>query len=303
MPNGPKGPNLVHDGPKGPVQIPDLLLCVGAQKSGTTWLYNRLAAHPETRNCSHKELHYFTAVHGNSLMGPGLKMRMMARMIQHHPKEVMRYLQAQAQGETGPRDVARVFRPMNDRWYAGLFTGPGRYAMDFTPEYAELNDAAHAHIKRLSTRCKVLFVMREPLDRALSAVRYVFKQSGRDIAAASPDEILAVAQKPVIARLSRYDQTVAMLQRHYPATDLRFLIYETMMSDKVATLQGLCDWLEIAPLELNSDALERRDNPTVPHPLPDAVIAHLHTALAPVRANIEASFPEAARAWAGVKQP
>lgn len=280
--------------------IPDLLLCVGAQKSGTTWLYNRLADHDETRQGSHKELHYFTSVHNGGLMGPTLKANAMKRMLERHPKRVAKYIQCQATGERGPRDVHRVFRPMNDNWYAGIFQGQGRYAMDFTPEYAQLPDAGHAHVRRVSERQKVIFIMREPLDRALSAVRYVFKQGGLDIRTASEAEMLAVAQKPVIVQLSQYDTTIATLERNYAPEDLRFFFYETMMREKATTVHAVCDWLGIDRLDLPAEELERRDNPTEAFALPGAVIDHLRTRLAPVRAAVEARFPEARAAWADV---
>ncbi|MDF1716022.1 MAG: sulfotransferase [Antarcticimicrobium sp.] len=280
--------------------IPDLLLCVGAQKSGTTWLYNRLADHDQTRQGSHKELHYFTTVHCGGMLGPQMKINVMKRMMERHPRRVAKFIQAQATGEKPPRDIARLFRPMNDNWYAGIFQGAGRYAMDFSPEYAMLPDAGHDHIKRISERQKVIFIMREPLDRALSAVRYVFKRGGGDITTATEEEILTVARRPVIRDLSRYDTTVATLERNYAPENLRFEIYETMMADKAGTLNGICDWLDIARLDLPAAELERRDNATDAFGLPAVVVDELRQALAPVRAAIEDRFPQARAAWADV---
>jgi len=280
--------------------VPELLLCVGAQKSGTTWLYNRLAEHSETRQGSHKELHYFTAVHCDGLMGPMLKMNAMKRMMERHPRQVAKFIQAQAKGERPPRNIARLFRPMNDNWYSANFKGDGRYSMDFTPEYAQLPDAGHEHIKRISERQKLLFIMREPLDRALSAVRYVFKNSGRDIRNASEDDILEVARKPVITKLSQYDETVAILERHYAPESLRFFFYEKMMQEKTNTLNEVCDWLAIERLELSNAEIEQRDNPTSPFQMPVSVIDELGEKLGSVRSNIEAKFPEAHGAWMNV---
>lgn len=281
--------------------IPDLLLCAGAQKSGTTWLYNRLAAHPETRCGTHKELHYFTAIYNNSLLGPTLKAKAMARMIEKKPGRVAQYFQAQAKGEAKPRDVHRLFRPMNDAWYIGNFRKKGRYALDFTPEYARLPDEGHDHVKRVSERQKVMYLMRDPLERSLSAVRYVFKQRKRNIAEAPEAEIMKVARKPVITYLSDYPSTIETLERNYAPENLRFFIYETMMNDKTAALDSICDWLEIARLDISQETLEARDNPTDNFELPAAVIDYLGEATAPFRAGVEARFPEAREAWAKVR--
>lgn len=282
------------------MKVPDLLLCVGAQKSGTTWLYKRLVAHDAFRRASHKEVHYFSTVHCNGLLGPARKMNAMRRMIEKNPERVMRFIRAQATGEARPQDVARVFRPMNDDWYARFFMGSGRYAMDFTPEYARLPDQGHAHIKRISERQKVMFLMRDPLDRALSAVRYSFKTEGRDIAAASLDDILNVARRPIITSLSEYDFTIPMLKRHYAPENLRFFFYETMMREKKETLDAVCDWLEIERLDLPDEDIEARDNSTPSFAMPAPVIDELGEKLAPVRARVEEIFPEARAAWKDV---
>lgn len=282
------------------MKIPDLFLCVGAQKSGTTWLYKRLSAHPEMRRASHKEVHYFNAIYSNGLLGPRMKMRMMKRLIENKPERVIKYIRAQAQGKETPRDVARFFDAMNDDWYVGFFDKRGTYAMDFTPEYARLPDEGHAHVKRISERQKVMFIMRDPLDRALSAVRYSFKTEGRDIAAAPLDEILNVARRPIITSLSEYDVTIPMLRRHYAPENLRFLFYETMMREKKETLESVCDWLEIERLDLPDADIEARDNSTPSFAMPAPVIDELGEKLAPVRARVEEIFPEARAAWKDV---
>lgn len=280
--------------------VNDLLLCVGAQKSGTTWLYNRLAAHPEMRRATHKELHYFSTVHCGGRLGPTIKMNAMKRMIARHPQQVAKFIQSQATGEKPPREVMRVFRPFNDSWYVNVFAGTGRYAMDFTPEYAKLPDEGHDHIKRLSKQQKIIFIMREPVDRALSAIRYVFRNSGRDIQTATEAEVLEVARKPVIVKLSEYENTIDTLERNYSPDDIRILFYESMMAEKANTLNALCEWLDIEPSNLPPDELEQRDNSTDAFNPSAAIVEELRDKLLPVRAAIEARFPEARAAWADV---
>jgi len=284
--------------PQATPRLADLLLCVGAQKAGTTWLYNRLAVHPEMRTAPIKELHYFSTLDGDDLMAAQTRVRGLQRLLEKNPARVVRFLRAQGRGEAVPADLARLFAPLDDAWYVGSFREAGRFAMDFTPKYAELPDAGHDHIKRISERRKIIFIMREPLDRALSAVRYLFRDG--DIAAASLEDLHKAAQNPAILSRSRYDLTVDMLMRHYPAEDLHFMFYETMMRDKAAAVNGVCDWLGISRLDLPAAELDRRDNPTEAFALPESVVAPLRAELAPVRAAIEARFPEARAAWADV---
>jgi len=48
---------------------PDFL-CVGAQKGGTSWLYQQLAAHPDFWMAPLKELHYFDLLSRNQHADP-----------------------------------------------------------------------------------------------------------------------------------------------------------------------------------------------------------------------------------------
>lgn len=280
------------------MNIPHLLLCVGAQKGGTTWLFNRLSAHAKMRQAIDKEMHYFSTVHNGSMLGPRGKANLMRKMIEKRPGQVMKYIRAQATGEEMSPEMHRIFRPMDDNWYKDAFVGSGKYSMDFTPAYAMLPDEGHDHIKRISDNQKVIFIMREPLDRALSAVRYMFKTNGLDIKTASVDEIMTMARVPAIIGRSEYVKTVEMLERHYAPENLKILFYEKMMAEKSETVSEICDWLELIRLDLPEEEMNRRDNATNAFDLPVEVVNMLAESLAETRTKIEEKFSQAVDAWA-----
>lgn len=278
--------------------ISNLLLCVGAQKGGTTWLFNRMADHPKVRKTERKEMHYFSTVHNGSMLGPRGKANLMRKTIENRPGQVLKYIRAQATGGDVPAKMHQIFRPMDDGWYNDSFTRSGKYSLDFTPAYAKLPDEGHAHIKRISDNQKIIFIMREPLDRALSAVRYLFKTNGLDIKTASVDEIMKKARDPAIIAMSEYVETIDVLERNYAPENLKILFYEKMMSEKSETVAEIFDWLKLDRLDLPEEEMNKRDNATKAFDMPQEVVDMLAEQLAGVRTQIEARFPEAVAAWA-----
>lgn len=278
--------------------IPILFLCVGAQKSGTTWLYEQLEDHDAINCAKYKELHYFDTLHIDSMIGPIRKAREMRALLNKNFNAVKDYTKLAAQGKQLPQEIHNAFGPMDDRWYESLFHNTGIYHIDFSPEYALLNDAGHEHIKSISLQQKIIFVMREPVKRALSAVRYFFQMNNMDITNAAVDDILQVARYPFIRQMSNYTFTIEMLEKHYKKDQLKFLLYEEMMEDKQKHLAAICRWLAISELENNPIDVEKSINKTTStFVMPDEVTNFLKDALTDQREYIFDRFPESKNYW------
>ncbi|TFF22879.1 hypothetical protein E3C22_10485 [Jiella endophytica] len=281
-------------------RIPELFLIAGAQKAGTSWLYNRLSHHPEIVTAHRKEMHYFNAVHSSGRLGTLFKAEAIKALANQRLNDVAAYFQAQVQGHKSHGPVHQALRPMDDGWYIDAFRGHGRWAIDATPEYASLPDAGHEHIKRISRRQKILFVMREPTDRALSAVRYHFKTRNQDIRTADEASIAEVARNSFIVGMSRYLPTIAMLRKHYEPDDVMILVYEKIMSQPRRSLAQICRFLEIPRRyidEIPDDVVERRDNATDRFDMPAAVVKMIADALEADTAVLVDRYPDARAFW------
>jgi hypothetical protein len=129
---------------------PDFL-CVGAQKAGTTWLYQQLDSHPDFWMPPIKELHYFDE----------LCRVQRARPPRCRDERDLCFLESMKSLTAGPsidlENYARLFEPK-----ASLLSG------DITPTYSTLSDEIIRRIVEYFPNLKVIFLARDPVERAWS---------------------------------------------------------------------------------------------------------------------------------------
>jgi hypothetical protein len=166
MPEGVKGYLRPLVGKK---KFPDFLI-IGAQKAGTTWLHRNLQAHPQVWMPKEKELHYFDEKLGaktslrSKLWGERAMDERWRRQVR---RQIGRY------SKISPSDVAWDLRyflgSWNDAWYASLFTqGTGKTVGETTPDYSVLGRKRIAHVHDIMPEAKIIFLMRNPVERAWS---------------------------------------------------------------------------------------------------------------------------------------
>lgn len=176
---------------------PTTLICVGATKAGTSWLYDHLAGHPDCHLRSVKELHFFDPPES------GLP-RMQARS---NAAEIARLTGLLAQAEAAPDNgarAARLRRRIADMaaWNAVLERGAGdlaayrgylnegrgaaRLVADVTPSYALLPVAGLRRLLDVAADVRILYLLRDPVARLWSHVRMLAAREarpGQDLAA------------------------------------------------------------------------------------------------------------------------
>ena len=166
---------------------------IGAQKAGTTWLYRNLRAHPQI-HMPHKEVHYFDRkIHDRSnaltrLLG---KREADAQWRQHVKRALTRTIKKRA-----PKDVAWIYRYYmksydDDGWYASLFEpGKGEVAGEITPAYSALDRDGVARVHELMPEARIVFFMRNPIERVWSHAVMSFDKAQKASAGSVPDDEL-----------------------------------------------------------------------------------------------------------------
>ncbi len=150
-------------------KFPDFLI-IGAQKAGTTWLHRNLQAHPQVWMPKEKELHYFDEKLGtktslrSKLWG---KRAMDERWRRQVRRQFGRYSKFSASDIAW--DLRYFLGSWNDNWYASLFRqGRGKTAGETTPDYSVLGREQIAHVREIMPEARIVFMMRNPLERAWS---------------------------------------------------------------------------------------------------------------------------------------
>ncbi len=170
--------------------LPDFL-CIGAQRSGTSWLYENLGAHPQVWLPPIKEIHYF-----NSRNKP--LRRKLNVYFRHLRGRILKDLQDKKPFANLVWDLHYFLGPRSDRWYQGLFRpAADQVAGEITPDYAALELAEIKHIYKLNPDLKIIYLMRDPIERSWSgATKDLARQKGRKLDTVPDDELLKKLNGP-----------------------------------------------------------------------------------------------------------
>ena len=251
--------------------IDHYFVCIGAQKSGTTWLARVLQDHPELFLTPVKEIHYFDHIQGITEHLGASKRR--SRYRKYHQRMWTQWTQFSRHRQQWAWYRDYMSSPIDDAWYTRLFThrGSARFAGEVTPEYAILGPKGLAHIRRLAPEARVLFIMRNPVERTWSQVLHQCRSRGLDANAQTVAEIQAMLDEPRFKELGDYTATLDDMAAVFSRAQTLSLFYEDMHADRLAALSQICAFIGIGFDPSHFSELGRRFNRSQDAALPDAV--------------------------------
>lgn len=199
------------------------ILCIGCQKGSTSWLHSALALHPDTHSFPDSE------------------------PITSTDKE------AHFWDWNHHRGV---------EWYRQLMAPPEPHlkTLDFTPEYAFLRDEQIAECKALNPGARILYILRDPMVRAVSALRmHMLWRLGADYQGgleldATFFTLLAEAR---LDEHGDFTRNHAAWARHYD--DILVLDYEEFHADRAGNLARIMVHCGLPPERISGTAREKLD--------------------------------------------
>ncbi len=154
-----------------------IIFGIGAQKAGTTWLYEFFSNHPEC-HLPTKEIHYYDAValedEADAVFDKrlgGLR-KLIDRTIGLTGKERGRKI-VQMERIFDRLAMMQNMTTDDSKYLSFILKGAERKNVigDITPAYAMLSRAEYARMAALSPKARFIFIMRDPIDRLWSAIR------------------------------------------------------------------------------------------------------------------------------------
>ena len=209
---------------------PDFL-CIGAQKGGTSWLYQHLAGHPDFWMPPLKELHYFNEL---SRIPPVGSAR--ARNYRDHSfLESIKRLSARSYIDL--EDYARLFAPKGS-----LLSG------DITPAYSMLNDEIIERIVSHFPNLKVIFLARDPVERAWSQLSMgVRLRNIRPFDATNIDEVIRNLLHPGVLLRSHPSKIVARWKRYVHPDLFRTYFFDDLQRNPAELRRSILLFLDADP--------------------------------------------------------
>lgn len=153
---------------------------IGAQKAGTTWLYEMLAQNPSVWLPPLKEVHYFDSL-GKP---PEYKVQRNSHIEDLAARLDNGRFDKGSDDETGNK--AAFLRSLvgdhllTPEWYGSIFDHPdarSRVAGEITPAYLGLDEPQMRTLSSMLTETKFLLIIREPAARAMSQLKMAIARS------------------------------------------------------------------------------------------------------------------------------
>ena len=223
---------------------------IGAQKAGTTWLHRNLQAHPQI-HMPRKEVHYFDRkIQDRSgvvsrLIGRSRDAEQWRRQVRQIPKQL-----AKSPSFQELRWNFRYYmRPYDDRWYAQIFESKKeKVSGEITPAYSVLKKERIAHVHRLMPETKLIFFMRNPIERVWSHTVMSFDKVEKGSATAVSDkELLRKIERDSSWKLSNYMRTLENWGSFYPEERIFVGFLEDVHFFPEELLRRLFDFIEVEP--------------------------------------------------------
>lgn len=209
-----------------PAAGPDFI-CVGAQKAGTTWLYHQLASHPDFWMPPIKELHYFNE-RGRA-------------PVATTPRD---------QDERDVQFIEKLQRLGTQHWldlknYAQLFAAKGSLLSgDVTPAYCMLPDEIIGLITRHFPGLNVIFMARDPVERAWSQLSNAVRKGGIPaFDVTDPEEVIPQLLHPLVVLRSSPSMIVARWRRHVAADQFRIFFFDDLQNNSAKLRRSVIAFL------------------------------------------------------------
>jgi len=238
------------------------ILCIGTQKAGTSWLHTMCNVHPKTYSFPNRK--------------PVTSTNKEAHFFDWNPYKGV-------------------------DWYRELMMPgtPDKLSMDFTPEYSLLTRGHVKLCRSVSPSAKVFYLLRNPVARAVSALRmhymWLSGDDEKEVRIDYNDTFLNIFQESRIVNFSSYVSSASLWREFYP--DMQILNYEDNLKDPrkfvldVWKTIGL-DWKDLGGEreKLFEEKLTTKVWETKKYIVSDQVIDYLNVVLRPHREFAEREF-------------
>lgn len=219
--------------------LPDVLI-IGAQKAGTTSLYNYLVQHPDIFPSYRKEVHFFD---------------------NNYKKGEAWY---------------RAFFPTKREKEAQESKGKSFHTIDASPYYM-FHPHVAARAKKLVPNAKIILILRDPVDRAVShynhelrkgtetlAMPEAFKTEEKRISAGLDKMLkdesynsLAYNQFSYLKR-GKYIEQIQAWKQHFADEQMRIVMYDDFVADTQGIMDEMFSFIGVEPMKLSG--LDKRHN-------------------------------------------
>jgi hypothetical protein len=225
-------------------------LCIGLPKAGTAWLFDQLDEHPDFWMPPLKELHYFDKK---------LKVKRLENLLRRMQIDRANLNAARAHRGKRPfddRDLVFLIKAkaiMGARRdlqkYAELFESKGDLLTgDITPGYSLLLEDVIQEILQCFPAIKIIFLLRDPIERSWSQLNMQIRQRKLAVEAASDwGEVKSSLSRDGFSGVSYPSQVWNRWSQVFPKEQIRYFSFDELCRDPVGFRASILEFLGTDP--------------------------------------------------------
>ena len=251
-------------------------MSIGAAKSATTWLYQMFKDHQDIYFSPEKEIHYFA--HANTRdwnLNYKERSKTFTNQAQWIEKVWLKNLTDEEFKQYFEWYARYLSEPVNDEWYMNLFSDRGgkKYVADFSNSTCFINRRGCRHLKRSFDTVKLVYTLRDPVDRLWSHVKFHLMWTGKShlLESYTDDDFIKLANRRNFIINSLYVKNITNFAKTFDESQFKILFFEDTINNPIAVLNEIEDFLGIDQRPYITKSPEKPINKGVPRPIPDTI--------------------------------
>ena len=193
--------------------------------------------------------------------------------------------------------------PRDDAWYHTLFSlaPPDKVAGEITPAYSMLPTAGVEHMMAINPAVKLILLLRHPVERAWSGVRFDLRRTWFTDHDEAPDD--AQLRKMVFKgnnrRRTAYRSIVETYRATVPEAQLLIAFYDDIVERPDQLLEDVAAYIGVDPTRFKRAKPDGNPRPNAAPPvrMPDGLREELHATYLPDIEWLVANVAGVPRSW------
>lgn len=258
--------------------LPDFL-GVGVQRSGTTWLWKNLGRHPEIWLPPMKEIHYFDRYYPSC---PGFFARLLSKEFDDRRwrRSLRNRFLRNMRNPAWNRfvwDLKYFLSRYDDRWYASLFKeGQDKVKGEITPPYSALEPDTIEHVRDIMPEAKIIFMIRNPITRAWSQIRYNTRINNQTLDSLSLADVARMTNGKTFALRGDSVRGINSWRRCFPKEQLFIGFFDDISRNPQQLLLRIFEFVGVEASEEHLTSLvSEKVNPSPPKRIPTEIRLYL----------------------------
>mgnify|MGYP001792863338 CR=1 FL=1 len=285
-----------------------MFLGIGANKAGTSWVHSQLSKHPQIWVTPVKEVHFFDR--SPIYPSPNYCSR---------SSPLSRILNADTwERERIKKSLKIIFKSVfngkidesiwwthwsfgyyNEAWYQKLFpTNTAHFTYgEITPSYSILEEQDISNIKRINAGMKLLFFIRNPIDRAWSSIRHSVDIGKLNINLDAHEQIIEALKQPRVVMRGDYERTLENYLKYFDSSQILICFYEAIQEDPIGLMSGITQFLGVDYFEEKAVDNKSRVNVSSSYLMPAVVKDYLCKQYSPMINRLSQTLGSYAKVW------